>query len=82
MLDGLKNDYEIVKPDGAFYLFPKLPWGNGQSFIDAAIENNVMVIPGSIFSDEDTHFRISYAVDDAVIDRGIEALCKIARSKN
>jgi len=40
------------------------------------------VIPGSIFSDADTHFRISYAVDDAVIDRGIEALCKIARSNN
>ncbi|MEO1866366.1 MAG: hypothetical protein ABGX98_11475, partial [Pseudomonadota bacterium] len=30
--------------------------------------------------DADTHFRISYAVDDAVIERGIETLCKIARN--
>lgn len=80
MLEGLKEDYEIAKPGGAFYLFPKLPWGNGQSFIEEAIANNMMVIPGNIFSDADTHFRISYAVDDAVIERGIETLCKIARN--
>ena len=80
ILDGLKDDYEIVKPGGAFYLFPKLPWGNGQQFVDEAIANNLMVIPGSIFSDTDSHFRISYAADDAVIDRGVEVLCKIARN--
>jgi aspartate aminotransferase/aminotransferase len=40
-----------------------------------------MVIPGNIFSDHDTHFRISYAVDDAVIERGIEVLRKLAESK-
>jgi aspartate aminotransferase/aminotransferase len=81
MIDGLKDDYEIVKPGGAFYIFPKLPWGTGDEFIDEAIANNLMVIPGNIFSDFDTHFRISYAVDDSVIDRGIETLCKIARSR-
>lgn len=78
MFEGLKDHYEIAKPSGAFYLFPKLPWGNGQDFIEEAIANNMMVIPGTIFSDADTHFRISYAVDDAVIDRGIETLCKMA----
>ncbi len=81
MLEGLKDDYEIVKPGGAFYLFPKLPWGTGQEFIEEAIANNLMVIPGNIFSDSDTHFRISYAVDDAVVERGIETLCRIARGK-
>ena len=81
MLDGLKNHYEFVKPGGAFYLFPKLPWGTGLEFIEEAIANNLMVIPGNIFSDSDTHFRISYAVDDTVIERGIEKLCKIAGNK-
>ena len=80
MLEGLKDHYEIAKPGGAFYLFPKLPWGTGEEFIGEAIANNLMVIPGNIFSDFDTHFRISYAVDDAVLDRGIEVLCKIAQS--
>ena len=81
MLEGLKDHYEIIKPGGAFYIFPKLPWGTGDEFIEAAIENNLMVIPGNIFSDQDTHFRISYAADDSVLDRGIDTLCKIAELK-
>ena len=80
LIDGLKDDYEIVKPGGAFYVYPKLPWGNGQQFVDEAIANNLMVIPGNIFSDADSHFRISYAADDALIDRGVEVLCKIAKN--
>ncbi len=82
MLAGLKDDYEIVKPGGAFYIFPKLPWGTGDEFIEAAIANNLMVIPGNIFSMQDSHFRISYAADDSTLDRGIEALCKIAKMKD
>ena len=38
----------------------------------------MLIIPGNVFSRRDTHFRISYAVDDAVIERGIEALRKLA----
>lgn len=79
MLEGLKDHYEIAKPGGAFYLFPKLPWGTGTEFIDCAIANELMVIPGKIFSDHDSHFRISYAVDDATIERGIETLCRISK---
>lgn len=78
VIAGLEQHYEIVKPGGAFYLFPKLPWGSGDDFIQAAIEHELMVIPGNIFSDHDTHFRISYAADDEVLDRGIEVLCQIA----
>ena len=80
MLEGLKDHYEIATPGGAFYLFPKLPWGNNDQFIQAAIEKNLMVIPGNIFSDADTHFRISYAADDSVIDRGIDVLRELAQS--
>jgi aspartate aminotransferase/aminotransferase len=76
---GLKDDFEIVRPGGAFYMFPKAPWGTGTEFVTKAIENNVLIIPGSIFSRRDTHFRISYAAEDAVIARGIEVLCQLAR---
>lgn len=78
IIDGLKDNYEIVHPGGAFYVFPKLPWGTGDEFVNAAIENELMVIPGNIFSDSDTHFRISYAVDDDTLERGIEILNKLA----
>ena len=39
-----------------------------------AIENNVLIIPGNIFSRRDTHFRISYAASDETIYRGIDVL--------
>ena len=77
---GLADDYELVAPGGAFYAFPKLPWGTGMEFVGRAIEEyQLLVIPGSVFSRRDTHFRISYAAPDKVIQRGIEALKKLAR---
>ena len=79
LIAGLADNFEIVKPGGAFYVFPKLPWGTGQEFVEAAIENNLMVIPGNIFSDADTHFRISYAASDEKLQQGIDVLNKIAK---
>jgi len=79
LLAGLADCYEIVKPGGAFYVFPKAPWGTGSEFVAKAIENNLLIIPGSIFSRHDTHFRISYAASDTTIERGIEVLRRLAR---
>jgi len=76
---GLKDDYELVTPGGAFYVFPKAPWGTGEQFVHRAIENKLLVIPGGIFSERDTHFRISYAASDATLERGLEILRKLAR---
>lgn len=76
--DGLKDKYEIVKPKGAFYAFVRAPGGSAAQFVEKAIANNVLVIPGNVFSEKDTHFRISYATADDKIKRGIEILRKIA----
>ncbi|MEC9091925.1 MAG: aminotransferase class I/II-fold pyridoxal phosphate-dependent enzyme, partial [Planctomycetota bacterium] len=78
VVDGLAKHYEIATPNGAFYVFPKLPWGNGEEFVRKAIEHNVLVIPGKIFSHQDTHFRISYAASDNQLDQGVEILKKLA----
>ncbi len=76
---GLAGDYEVVQPAGAFYVFPKAPWGTATEFVTHAIETHqLLIIPGNVFSRLDTHFRISYAADDRVIQRGIEALRKLA----
>ncbi|NUQ62470.1 MAG: pyridoxal phosphate-dependent aminotransferase [Pirellulales bacterium] len=80
IVEGLANDYELVTPGGAFYAFPKVPWGTGTEFVTKAIEEHqLLIIPGNVFSRRDTHFRISYAAPDAVIERGIEALKKLAK---
>ena len=79
LVDGLSGYYELVRPGGAFYAFPRAPWGTGSEFVKTAIEHNLLVIPGNIFSRRDSHFRISYAADDRMIERGIEALRGLAR---
>ncbi|NMC21615.1 MAG: aspartate aminotransferase, partial [Thermogutta sp.] len=41
--------------------------------------HGLLIIPGGVFSRRDTHFRISYAASDETINRGVEALRKLAR---
>jgi len=79
---GLADDYDLTRPGGAFYAFPKTPWGTGMEFVTRAIEKHqLLIIPGNVFSPRDTHFRISYAAPDSVIERGIEALKKLAHER-
>jgi aspartate aminotransferase len=75
--DGLKDKFELVKPGGAFYAFVKAPSGTATDFVAKAVAANVLVIPGNVFSEKDTHFRISYATSDEKIRRGVEILRKI-----
>jgi aspartate aminotransferase/aminotransferase len=82
IVDGLKNYYEFVEPGGAFYVFPKVPWGDSESFVRKAIENELLIIPGNIFSRRNTHFRISFAASNATLERGIEVLRKLAQSSS
>ena len=80
LLEGLSDLYEIVRPGGSFYMFPKAPWGTGEEFVHRAIEKHqLLIIPGNIFSHHNTHFRISYAASDDTIQRGIEALRTLAK---
>ncbi|MBR5626015.1 MAG: aminotransferase class I/II-fold pyridoxal phosphate-dependent enzyme [Thermoguttaceae bacterium] len=80
ILDGIGDLYEISKPEGAFYMFPKAPWGTASEFVEKAItEYSMLIIPGNVFSQRDTNFRISYAASDETIERGIEAFRKLAK---
>ena len=79
IVSGLADDYELVQPGGAFYVFPQAPQGSATEFVTRAVSKNLLIIPGKIFSRRDTHFRISYAADDQVINRGIEVLQQLAR---
>lgn len=79
LVAALKDDYELVAPGGAFYLFPRVPWGTGAEFVAEAVKNNLLVIPGATFSRRDTHFRVSYAASDATLERGIDVLRRLAQ---
>ncbi len=72
----IEAGYNLTKPGGAFYVFPQVPegHGSGSEFVGRAIEQELLIIPGGIFSRRDTHFRISYAASDATIERGVNVL--------
>ncbi len=76
--EGLSDKFEVVKPGGAFYVFVKAPGGNATKFVEKAIKNNVLIIPGNVFSEKDTHFRISYATSEEKIKQGVDILNKLA----
>ena len=78
VVEALSDDFELSLPEGAFYAFPRAPWGTGSEFVAEAIKNNLLIIPGNVFSQRDSHFRISYAVDDATLRRGLDLLRKLA----
>lgn len=79
--ETLKQAFEVVRPGGGFYIFPKVPerFGSATKFVEQAIARKVLIIPGNVFSEQNTHFRISYATDDAKIRQGCEILCEVAK---
>jgi aspartate aminotransferase/aminotransferase len=76
--EGLKEKFHVQKPQGAFYLFPEVPGGDGEAFVEKAIQNHVFIVPGSVFSKRNSHVRISFAASEETLLRGIEVLNRIS----
>ena len=67
LCDGLSSlGYQFEKPEGAFYLFPRLPMEDDVEFVRVLQEKKVLTVPGSGFG-KSGHIRISYCVDDSTI---------------
>lgn len=77
--------FEMAIPDGAFYLFAKIPaeYGNDdlQFARDLAHQAKVGVIPGSAFGPGgEGHIRLSYAAADESIDLAIKRLTDFTKN--
>ena len=75
----IKIGYECVKPDGAFYLFPKSPIEDDAKFVRILQNSKVLTVPGRGFGLAG-YFRISYSVDDWVLKGSIEGFKKAFES--
>ena len=64
--------YRMVKPDGAFYLFPKSPLADDVAFVRAAQKHNLLLVPGAGFG-APGYFRVAYCVDMEMIRRSLPA---------
>jgi aspartate aminotransferase len=69
--------YDVVLPDGAFYMFPKTPTTDDVAFTQALLEELILVVPGRGFG-RPGHVRISYCVDDETIDRALPGFARAA----
>ncbi len=70
--------FEMVKPAGAFYLFPKSPVSDDISFVKAAQKYNILLVPGSGFG-KPGYFRIAYCMDKSVILNSLPAFRELAK---
>jgi len=58
--------YDFVLPEGAFYLFPRIPIADAEEFLGYLREENILVVDGKGFG-APGYFRIAYCVEDATI---------------
>ncbi len=73
--------FQMVKPQGAFYLFPKSPIADDVEFVLAAAKHNILVVPGSGFG-APGYFRIAYCIDKQIIQNALPAFRKLAEEFN
>ena len=71
----MEMGYETVKPQGAFYLFPKAPIDDDVAFTRDLLQYNVLVVPGRGFGTPG-HFRISYCVEDWVLEGAVKGMAQ------
>ena len=70
--------YQLVKPQGAFYMFPKTPIPDDIEFVQALKEQLVLAVPGQGFGGPG-HFRVSYCVDERTLAGALEGLRNTAK---
>jgi aspartate aminotransferase len=63
--------YECVKPEGAFYLFPKSPIDDDVSFVASLQKKLILTVPGTGFGGPG-YFRIAYCVSDDTIEGSLK----------
>jgi aspartate aminotransferase len=75
--DGLsKIGYQLTKPEGAFYLFPRSPIPDDAAFVRALQEELILVVPGMGFG-APGFFRIAYCTPDVTIEKSLPGFEKV-----
>jgi aspartate aminotransferase len=73
----VRKGYEVSVPDGTFYLFPRTPGGDDDAFVQAAMNDLLLLVPGRAFGGPG-FFRLAFCVDDHTVDLAVERLPEAA----
>jgi aspartate aminotransferase len=69
----VEKGYEVKSPEGTFYLFPRTPGDDDEAFVQQAVEDLLLLVPGGTFGREG-HFRIAFCVDERTVQLAAERL--------
>ena len=78
LYDGLiAAGFECVRPQGAFYLFPKALEANDYDFCERAKKFDLLLVPGADFG-APGYFRAAYCIKTEKIERSLPLFKKLA----
>lgn len=69
--------FECIKPEGAFYLFPKTLIEDDKKFAQIAKKYNILLVPGTAFG-APGYCRLAYCIGYNKIEKSLEAFTKLA----
>ena len=72
--------FEIVRPGGTFYMFPKALESDAVAFSKKAMKHDLILVPGDSFG-APGYFRIAYCVDTEKVERSIEAFRRFVKAE-
>ncbi|MBQ2833091.1 MAG: pyridoxal phosphate-dependent aminotransferase [Clostridia bacterium] len=72
--------FEIVRPSGTFYMFPKALEADSIAFCKKALKYDLILVPGDSFG-APGYFRIAYCVDTEKVRRSLDAFRRFVRAE-
>ena len=70
--------YDLVRPQGAFYIFPRSPIADDVTFVQALQQKRILTVPGSGFGTPG-YFRIAYCVEERTIENALAGFRDVAK---
>lgn len=72
--------FDIVRPGGTFYMFPKALESDAVAFSKKAMKHDLILVPGDSFG-APGYFRIAYCVDIEKVERSIDAFRRFVKAE-
>lgn len=70
--------FEMIEPQGAFYMFPKSPIPDEKAFCEAAKKYRILLVPGSTFACPG-YFRLAFCVSKETVLNSLEGFRQLAQ---
>ena len=72
--------FEVVKPGGTFYIFPKALEEDANAFSEKAKKYDLILVPSDSFGVKG-YFRMAYCIDTEKVERSLDALRRFVKTE-